>query len=85
LGMHANLLHIVDQIPDTTSLAPEDAVHRKSLRSLVRDLLECLSSREASVIRIRFGIDCDDEHTFEEIGSVFKLSRERIWRTLFNL
>jgi RNA polymerase primary sigma factor len=71
-------LHIVDQIPDTTSWGPEESVHRESLRSLVRKLPESLPPREAWVIRMRFGIDCDDEHTLEEIGKVIGVSRERI-------
>jgi RNA polymerase primary sigma factor len=70
--------HIVEQIPDTTSPGPEDAVHRESLRVLIGNLLESLSDREAFVIRMRFGIDCDDEHTLEEIGNVMGVSRERI-------
>jgi RNA polymerase primary sigma factor len=70
--------HIIEQIPDTTSPGPEEATHRKSLQLLVRKLLENLPDREAFVIRMRFGIDCDDEHTLEETGNVMGVSRERI-------
>jgi RNA polymerase primary sigma factor len=70
--------HIVEQIPDTTSPGPEEAIHQESLRFLVRKLLESLPDREALVIRMRFGIDCDDEHTLEEAGNVMGVSRERI-------
>jgi RNA polymerase primary sigma factor len=71
-------LPVVDQLPDMTSPSPEEALHRESLRSLVRKLLEDLPTREASVIRMRFGIDCDDEHTLEEISHVLGVSRERV-------
>ncbi len=73
-----NRRHVVAQIPDTASLGPEEAAHRESLRVLIRKCLARLSDREALVIRMRFGIDCDDEHTLEETGHVMGVSRERI-------
>jgi RNA polymerase primary sigma factor len=53
-------------------------VHQKSLQSLIRELLDSLPHRQASVIRMRFGIDCDEEYSLAEIGEVMGLSRERI-------
>jgi RNA polymerase sigma factor (sigma-70 family) len=72
LGMHAEeLLELMK--PD----APDEAVLKHEMVSVVEEQLESLSPRAALVLRMRFGIGCE-EHTFEEIGDKFDLTRERV-------
>jgi RNA polymerase primary sigma factor len=67
-----------DFIEDTVSLAPAEAALRSRLRDAVGDLLDSLSAREAQVVRMRFGIDMPNDHTLDEVGKLFDMSRERI-------
>jgi len=48
------------------------------MKEHTRDILDTLSPREASVLRLRFGIDCETDHTLEEVGKIFNVTRERI-------
>ena len=55
-----------------------DAVYERDVRDETTGILNTLSPREEKVIRLRFGIGCDREHTLEEIGQEFDVTRERI-------
>jgi|GEM_PF-920868 len=57
---------------------PEERLAIAEIKSIVRQQLELLHPREATIIRMRFGIGCDREHTLEEVGQQFDLTRERI-------
>ena len=67
-----------DFIQDDLTLAPHEATEDLSLTEEVRKLLSLLSPREEKVLRLRFGIGEKYEHTLEEIGRAFRLTRERI-------
>ncbi|WP_439898053.1 RNA polymerase sigma factor RpoD [Aquabacterium humicola] len=67
-----------DFIEDTDTVAPLDAVMQMDLRAVVAELLDGLSPREAKVLRMRFGIDMSTDHTLEEVGRQFDVTRERI-------
>jgi RNA polymerase primary sigma factor len=67
-----------DFIEDTHNVAPMEAAMQSGLRSIVSELLEGLTAREAKVVRMRFGIDMSSDHTLEEVGRQFDVSRERI-------
>ena len=67
-----------DFIEDQHNLAPMDAAMQSGLRSVVAELLDGLSPREAKVLRMRFGIDMSTDHTLEEVGKQFDVTRERI-------
>jgi len=67
-----------DFIEDTTRPAPLEAAEQSGLRSLVDDLLRGLTAREAKVVRMRYGIDMKNQHTLEEVGRQFDLTRERV-------
>jgi RNA polymerase primary sigma factor len=67
-----------DFIEDTVSVAPVDAAMQSDLSALVEEMLESLTAREAKVLRMRFGIGMSNDHTPEEIGRQFDLTRERI-------
>jgi RNA polymerase primary sigma factor len=67
-----------DVVEDTAAVSPIDSAMRTGLRQAVREALESLSPREAKVLRMRFGIDTLREHTLEEVGNRFDVSRERI-------
>jgi len=56
----------------------EDDVDKNLLKNKVNEILETLTPREKKVIKLRFGLDGCDEHTYEEIGTMFDLTRERI-------
>jgi RNA polymerase primary sigma factor len=70
--------NLVDFIEDIKAQNPTDAVTYYKLKEHTRDILDTLSPREASVLRLRFGIDCDSDHTLEEVGKIFNVTRERI-------
>ena len=70
--------HLGDFIEDTTLALPADAATAESLRAATRDVLAGLSAREAKVLRMRFGIDMNTDHTLEEVGKQFDVTRERI-------
>ncbi|EGY53606.1 RNA polymerase sigma factor RpoD [Neisseria shayeganii] len=70
--------HLGDFIEDVNNVAPADAAMYSSLRDVTRDILESLTPREAKVLRMRFGIDMNTDHTLEEVGKQFDVTRERI-------
>ena len=67
-----------DFIEDTHNVAPVDAAMQAGLRAVVGELLDGLTAREAKVLRMRFGIDMSSDHTLEEVGKQFDVTRERI-------
>jgi RNA polymerase primary sigma factor len=70
--------HLGDFIEDSTTLAPIDAAVYASLRDATSEVLESLTPREAKVLRMRFGIEMNTDHTLEEVGKQFDVTRERI-------
>ena len=70
--------HLGDFIEDNTTLAPMDAAVYASLRDATSEVLESLTPREAKVLRMRFGIEMNTDHTLEEVGKQFDVTRERI-------
>jgi RNA polymerase primary sigma factor len=70
--------HLGDFIEDTSTLAPNDAAMYASLREVTKDVLDSLTPREAKVLRMRFGIEMNTDHTLEEVGKQFDVTRERI-------
>src|SRR5580765_4418191 len=70
--------HLGDFIEDQTTLAPSDAALHASMRGVVKDILDSLTPREAKVLRMRFGIEMSTDHTLEEVGKQFDVTRERI-------
>jgi len=67
-----------DFIEDTTTVAPVDAAQYNSLSGVTKDVLDSLTPREAKVLRMRFGIEMSTDHTLEEVGKQFDVTRERI-------
>ena len=67
-----------DFIEDTHNVAPMEAAMQSGLRAVVSELLDGLTPREAKVMRMRFGIDMSSDHTLEEVGKQFDVTRERI-------
>ena len=67
-----------DFIEDTANVAPMEAAMQAGLRAVVSELLDGLTAREAKVMRMRFGIDMSSDHTLEEVGRQFDVTRERI-------
>ncbi|MBP1766234.1 MAG: polymerase, sigma 70 subunit, RpoD [Candidatus Aminicenantes bacterium] len=65
-------------IEDKTSPSPEEAVIHRNLREQIEHALDSLTEREAEVLKLRFGLMDGKEHTLEEVGDVFKVTRERI-------
>ena len=70
--------HLGDFIEDTSTIAPNDAAMYSSLRDVTKDVLDSLTPREAKVLRMRFGIEMNTDHTLEEVGKQFDVTRERI-------
>ena len=70
--------HLGDFIEDTNNTAPIDAAMQAGLREVVKDILDSLTPREAKVLRMRFGIEMSTDHTLEEVGKQFDVTRERI-------
>ncbi|PWG84905.1 RNA polymerase sigma factor RpoD [Vibrio cholerae] len=70
--------HLGDFIEDTTLELPLDSATATSLKAATRDVLAGLTPREAKVLRMRFGIDMNTDHTLEEVGKQFDVTRERI-------
>ncbi|MFM8391106.1 MAG: RNA polymerase sigma factor RpoD [Methylophilaceae bacterium] len=70
--------HLGDFIEDSVTLAPVDAAVYASLRDATKEVLESLTPREAKVLRMRFGIEMNTDHTLEEVGKQFDVTRERI-------
>ena len=70
--------HLGDFIEDSSTLAPVDSAVYASLREATKDVLDTLTPREAKVLRMRFGIEMNTDHTLEEVGKQFDVTRERI-------
>ncbi|MTI15080.1 RNA polymerase sigma factor RpoD [Sansalvadorimonas verongulae] len=70
--------HLGDFIEDTTIHSPVDSATSEGLREATRSVLGGLTAREAKVLRMRFGIDMNTDHTLEEVGKQFDVTRERI-------
>ncbi len=70
--------HLGDFIEDNNTVAPADAALHASMRDVVKDVLDSLTPREAKVLRMRFGIEMSTDHTLEEVGKQFDVTRERI-------
>ncbi len=70
--------HLGDFIEDTNVESPIENTTNINLSETVRDVLAGLTPREAKVLRMRFGIDMNTDHTLEEVGKQFDVTRERI-------
>ncbi|WP_353250814.1 RNA polymerase sigma factor RpoD [Salinisphaera sp. T31B1] len=70
--------HLGDFIEDVNAVAPDDSASGESLREATHNTLASLTPREAKVLRMRFGIDMNTDHTLEEVGKQFDVTRERI-------
>ncbi len=70
--------HLGDFIEDAATMAPVEAAVYASLRGVTKDILDTLTPREAKVLRMRFGIEMNTDHTLEEVGKQFDVTRERI-------
>ncbi|WP_027821106.1 RNA polymerase sigma factor RpoD [Paraburkholderia bannensis] len=67
-----------DMIEDASSSSPADAAIHANMRAAIDEALKALSPREAKVLRMRYGIDTTSDHTLEEVGKQFDVTRERI-------
>lgn len=70
--------HLGDFIEDGANTAPLEAAMQAGLRDVVKEILDGLTPREAKVLRMRFGIEMGNDHTLEEVGKQFDVTRERI-------
>ncbi|MEY4257325.1 MAG: polymerase sigma factor RpoD, partial [Pseudomonadota bacterium] len=70
--------HLGDFIEDQANTAPMEAAMQAGLRDVVKEILDSLTPREAKVLRMRFGIEMSTDHTLEEVGKQFDVTRERI-------
>lgn len=70
--------HLGDFIEDKEKLGPDEASMVTSLRECLNQVMSSLTPREAKVLRMRYGIDVDCDHTLEEVGKCFAVTRERI-------
>jgi RNA polymerase primary sigma factor len=70
--------HLGDFIEDSATLSPAEAALYSSLRDATKEVLDSLTPREAKVLRMRFGIEMNTDHTLEEVGKQFDVTRERI-------
>src|SRR5699024_2444172 len=70
--------HLGDFIEDAQAVAPSDSATVESLREATHNILASLTPREAKVLRMRFGIDMNTDHTLEEVGKQCDVTRERI-------
>ena len=70
--------HVGEFIPDDSSLPPDEAYAQMRFNDQTRQLLKTLTPREEKILRMRFGIDEPRDHTLEEVGESFSLTRERI-------
>jgi len=70
--------HLGDFIEDLNAQSPVDSATVEGLRRSMREMLRGLTNREAKVLRMRFGIDMNTDHTLEEVGKQFDVTRERI-------
>jgi len=70
--------HLGDFIEDTSAVSPLDSTTTQSLSEATQQILSSLTPREAKVLRMRFGIEMNTDHTLEEVGKQFDVTRERI-------
>ncbi len=70
--------HLGDFIEDSGVISPVESATAEGLREATQNMLASLTSREAKVLRMRFGIDMNTDHTLEEVGTQFDVTRERI-------
>jgi RNA polymerase primary sigma factor len=70
--------HLGDFIEDSKVMSPVEAATIEGLREAMQQVLSSLTAREAKVLRMRFGIDMNTDHTLEEVGKQFDVTRERI-------
>jgi RNA polymerase primary sigma factor len=70
--------HLGDFIEDGQTLSPTDAALHASMHEVVKEVLDSLTPREAKVLRMRFGVEMNTDHTLEEVGKQFDVTRERI-------
>jgi len=70
--------HLGDFIEDNATLAPLESATMSGLREAITEVLDTLTPREAKVLRMRFGITMNTDHTLEEVGKQFDVTRERI-------
>jgi RNA polymerase primary sigma factor len=70
--------HLGDFIEDRGVVSPTDAVININLKEMTEQVLNTLTPREARVIKMRFGLEDGTEHTLEEVGQIFAVTRERI-------
>ncbi len=70
--------HLGDFIEDQGAVSPVESATNSGLGETTHDVLSCLTPREAKVLRMRFGIDMNTDHTLEEVGKQFDVTRERI-------
>ena len=70
--------HLGDFIEDNTITLPVESATSQSLQDATKDVLSGLTVRESKVLRMRFGIDMNTDHTLEEVGKQFDVTRERI-------
>jgi RNA polymerase primary sigma factor len=70
--------HLGDFIEDLSIMSPNDSALFEGLRESTQNILAGLTPREAKVLRMRFGIEMNTDHTLEEVGKQFDVTRERI-------
>ena len=70
--------HLGDFIKDSAALAPDEAAINVNLKEQTGQVLRTLTPREEKIMRMRFGLEDDSEHTLEEVGRAFAVTRERI-------
>lgn len=70
--------HLGDFIEDGNTMTPADAALHTGMQDIIKDVLDSLTPREAKVLRMRFGIEMTTDHTLEEVGKQFDVTRERI-------
>jgi RNA polymerase primary sigma factor len=70
--------HLGDFVEDVNVMSPQDSAMNEGLREATQGILGGLTEREAKVLRMRFGIDMNTDHTLEEVGKQFDVTRERI-------
>ncbi|MCP4658198.1 MAG: sigma-70 family RNA polymerase sigma factor, partial [bacterium] len=70
--------HLGDFIEDKNALSPVESVVNTNLSNLTGNVLKSLTDREEQVLRLRFGVGEKSEHTLEEVGRSFNVTRERI-------
>lgn len=70
--------HLGDFLEDVGTVAPAEAAQQASLTEITKEVLDSLTPREAKVLRMRFGIEMSTDHTLEEVGRQFDVTRERI-------